>query len=343
YVSETSSGNVVAGTNYNNTLVYQTQHYLTVESASGGSATAQVGNGLAGGSTWFTNGILVTLSASANLGYTFAGWVGTGPGSYTGANETQLVTPSGSVTELATFAAVVVPLPTYYTLGFDLARPVAAGTDWTVTIGTSTYASTGTQLNVTGLSLGTITAKIPVSYSPDGLSQYTAQNASVTIHVSGTTAPVDVTFATAYWVYVTSVGPGTVSAGSSWVPSGQGVSILATANGGSVLTSWSGTGAGSYSGAAQFANFTAGGPITEVATFSTPATAPTQVQSGSTPFLTSYAGVAVLAVVGLILGAVIGLLMGRGGGGTRRPPTDDSDGPVAEYSEGPAEAGGGSS
>ncbi|MCI4324257.1 MAG: hypothetical protein L3K03_09680, partial [Thermoplasmata archaeon] len=341
YVSETSSGNVVAGTNYNNTLVYQTQHYLTVESASGGSATAQVGNGLAGGSTWFTNGILVTLSASANLGYTFAGWVGTGPGSYTGGNATEAVTPSGSATELATFAVTIPPKTPVYTVGFDLARPVEAGTNWAITIGSTTYASTGSQLNVTGIPIGTLTAKVLVVYSPDGLSQYTPQNASVTVHVTASTAPVDVTFSTAYWVDISAVGPGTVSVGSSWVTSGQGVSILATPSADSVLTSWTGTGPGSFTGTGSFANVTTTAPITEVATFNTAAGPQTTTTGTNSPFLTSYAGVAVLAVVGLILGAVIGLLWGRGGGGTAgRPPSEAGD-PPSEYSEGPGTPGGG--
>jgi hypothetical protein len=57
-------------------------------------------------------------------------------------------------------------------------------------------------------------------------------------------------------------------------------------------------------------------------------------------------GVAVLAVVGLILGAVIGLLWGRGGrGGSPAPPPEAGDPPAAdppaEYAEGPADTGGG--
>ncbi|MCI4324073.1 MAG: hypothetical protein L3K03_08730, partial [Thermoplasmata archaeon] len=343
YVPETPSGNLVAGTNYNNTLVYQTQHYLTVESASGGTATAQPGNGIAGGSSWFTDGMLVTLSASPNAGYTFAGWVGTGPDSYTGGNETQLLAPSSSITELATFAAVVSHPPPLYTIGFDLARPVAVGTDWTVTIGTSTYASTGTQLNVSGLSLGTVTAKIPVTYSPDGLAQYTAQNASVTIRVSDTTIPIEVTFGTAFWVNVYAIGSGTVSTGSSWVTAGQGVSVLAIPNAGSVLTSWTGSGVGSYSGPSSFANLSAEGPITEVATFDPVPVAQVVHTAAAGSFANSEAGLAVLAVLGLALGAVIGLVLVRGG--SRRPPPPVEDGlgepapelppesPIPEYSE----------
>jgi hypothetical protein len=254
------------------------------------------------------------------------------------------VTPTGSITELATFA-VSIPTPTpLFTVGFQLTRPVAAGTNWAVTIGGTTYASTGSELNVTGQPIGTLSVKVPVVYSPDGLTQYSPQNATVTVHVTGTQAAVPVTFVTAYWAYVTAIGPGTVSVGSSWVISGQGEQILATPTGGDVLTSWTGTGPGSYTGTGAFANVTVTGPITEVATFNAPVNQPTQTTGGSTPFLSSYLGLAVLAVVGLILGAVIGLVLGRGGrggsGGSAPPPADGGD-PPAEYAEGPADGAGG--
>ena len=333
YVSETQSQTVVAGTGFDNALVYQEQHYLTLESSSGGSSSAQVGNGAAGGSTWFTTGELVTLSASYNTGYSFAGWVGTGPGSYTGTNPTAPITPSGSITELATFTVILVPLPPTFNVLFHLARSVQAGTDWSITVGGTTYASTGTELNLTALPLGTITAKVPVAYSPDGLSQYTPQNASVTVHVGPTVQPVSVTFSTAYWVYLATVGPGTLSSGSNWVPAGQALSILATANSGDVLTSWTGTGTGAYSGSGEFANVTVTAPITEVATFGAVASTPQQTVT-STPFLTSYAGVAILAIVGLILGAIFGLIWGRGRSAPPPPPPEGGE-PMQEYSEGP--------
>ncbi|MCI4324222.1 MAG: glycoside hydrolase, partial [Thermoplasmata archaeon] len=316
YLPAPGSGNVYAGTNFNNTLVYLTQHYLTLESTAGG--TADVGYGVAGESRWFTADVAVSLDASAYLGYTFGGWVGTGPDSYTGTNASALIAPSGSVTELATFVETpVTPMPTY-AIVFNLARPVVPGTDWMVTIGSATYASTGGELNVTGLSAGTVTAKVSVSYSPDGLTQYTPQNGSVTIQVASKLAPVDVTFATSYWVYVTTAGPGRISAGSNWIAAGQVLSIEASPSDGGTLSSWNGTGVGSYTGNRAFANFTVGGPITEVAWFLAAPVAP-EGSSTSSSFWNSQTGVGVLAVLGLVVGAMLGLLCVRER--SRRPPT----------------------
>ncbi|MCI4323016.1 MAG: hypothetical protein L3K03_03190 [Thermoplasmata archaeon] len=315
YVPETSSGVVVAGTNYNNSLVFQTQHYLTLGSGSTGAATAQV-DSVTGGSTWFTVGASVSLLATPEPGYTFAAWVGTGPGSYSGANASEPIAPSGSITELATFVPLVTggPPPTYGVV-FEIARPVATGTVWTVKIGSQTYVSTGNALNVTGFSTGILTATIPVAYAPDGSTQYSPQNGSVAVHVTASTAPIEVTFLPSYWVDVTAVGPGTVSTGSQWAPAGERLSLGATPSSTATLLSWAGTGPGAYSGDAMAANLTVDGPITEVATF---AAATTAVSPATPSFLTSDAAVAILAVLGLALGATIAWVAWRVD--RRRPP-----------------------
>jgi hypothetical protein len=202
---------------------------------------------------------------------------------------------------------------------------VAPGTAWSVAIGGKTYGSVGTTLNVTGLPAGTATALVPTTYSPDGSTGYTAENTSPTIHVGPSTGTVWVTFKTAYWVEVMAVGPGTISAASAFVPSGSALSVLATPAPGDVLSSWTGTGPGSYSGDQPFANVSAvSGPIVEVATFASPA----QVSPASqAPFLGSYAGLVLLAVIGLILGVLIGVLVARRG---RRPPVSGAENPPAE-------------
>jgi hypothetical protein len=336
YVGAPGSGNVYAGTNFNNSVAYSVQHFLTLASTTGGSASAQVGAS-AGGSTWFTAGTSLGLTAQLSLGYTFVGWVGTGPGSYTGALATVTVTPSGSVSELATFVVVPVSVAPTYSVVFQLAQALAPGTDWTVTIGSSTYASTGSELNVSGLGAGTVIADVAAAYAPDGRSQYAPLNAVLTVHVAANVAPVAVTFLTSYWVDVQTVGPGTVSPGPGWVAAGHPASILATPASGDVLLSWTGTGTGAYSGASGYANFTVDGPITEVAAFGPPVGPSATAQVGG-PFWTSAIGVVALALIGLAVGVALGMLAFRER--SRRPPARSFDGapPRASTASGEATA-----
>ncbi|MCI4319061.1 MAG: glycoside hydrolase [Thermoplasmata archaeon] len=319
YVPVTSSGVVVAGTNLNVSIAFQTQYFLTLESTNGGTVSAQAGNQFPAGSQWFPTGTGVSLYAVPATGELFVGWVGVGPGSYTGPNASQIISPSGSVSELATFAPEAPPPPpTTYTIEFALAQPVAAGTAWSVTLGGSTYGSVGATLNVTGLSAGTLTANIPVAYAPNQLMEYTAQNRSATIHIGPSTGTVWVTFKTAYWVEVIAVGPGTVSAGSTFVTSGVALSVLALPDPGDVLTTWSGTGPGAYTGTLPYANVTAvSGPVVEVASFSS---APPASPAGQASFLQSETGLVLLAGVGLVVGAVLGVLGRRR---VRRPPLSE--------------------
>ncbi|MCI4323824.1 MAG: hypothetical protein L3K03_07405 [Thermoplasmata archaeon] len=327
YIPSPGSGTVVAGTNFENALTFQTQHFLTLESTANGTATSQVDN-LLGSSTWFPAGTGVVLGATADPGYTFAGWVGTGAGSYTGPSVQPTISPSGSISELATFVPDQVPPTPTYDVMFQLATTVVPETVWMVTIGGTTFSSTGIELNATGLAAGPVTAEVPGAYSPDGLSQYSPLHSPLTIQVSAHTAPAGVAFATAYWLYVATVGPGTVSTNSRWVDASQAFSIQAAPEDGASLESWTGEGPGAYTGTGVFANVTANGSISEVATFadlpSLPATSPTS----GLAFLTSDAGVAVLALVGLLVGVLLALLVVRGG--ARRPPAGDNEEAPAE-------------
>ncbi len=62
------------------------------------------GSGTASPGGWFPAGTEVPLTANAApAGWSFAGWEGTGVGSYTGSNMTQSIYPTGPVTETATY------------------------------------------------------------------------------------------------------------------------------------------------------------------------------------------------------------------------------------------------
>jgi hypothetical protein len=63
---------------------------------------------------------------------------------------------------------------------------------------------------------------------------------------------------------------GTVSPSSDWYNSGSGVGISATPNPSYVFSSWSGTGAGSFSGTSNPTTITVNGPVTQAAAFAQP-------------------------------------------------------------------------
>jgi hypothetical protein len=64
---------------------------------------AGVGGTVTPMSSWFAPGTVVAISASPDSAYTFAGWAGTGSGSYSGNNSAVSVTMNGPITETASF------------------------------------------------------------------------------------------------------------------------------------------------------------------------------------------------------------------------------------------------
>jgi YVTN family beta-propeller protein len=318
YLASPGGGVVAAGTNIVNTISFQAEHYLSIASSPGGTVGSLVGSTL-GGSTWFDSSLFI--DAAPTGGYTFVGWVGTGPGSYTGSSASDRLDPSGSISEFAEFAAIVPPPPTTYTIEFELGAPLAPGTTWSLTLNGTSYVSSGAALNVSGLTGGVKVAQVATCFSPDHQVEYVPASGSLSFIVSSAANPVKVGFYPWYWVGVTIVGPGTASASSAYLRAGASVSIVATPDPEGNFTSWAGTGSGSYSGVSREANVTVNAPITEVATF-VPVTAPRAV-STSAPFLTTSAGVAVIAVAGLVVGVLLGALWAQRR--RRRPPVSPTD------------------
>jgi len=80
---------------------YGTQYYLTMQAnpAAGGSVSPASG--------WYNAGTRVQISASANSGYQFYQWSGSGSGSYSGQNNPATVTMNGPITETAYFGVQV--------------------------------------------------------------------------------------------------------------------------------------------------------------------------------------------------------------------------------------------
>ncbi|MCI4323667.1 MAG: hypothetical protein L3K03_06585, partial [Thermoplasmata archaeon] len=316
-------------------ITFRTQGYLTLESTAGGGASA-FGGGVFGASSWFFDGSPISLSAATFDGYEFVGWVGVGPGSYSGSNPSPGLTPNGSISEIAEFAAIAPPPVPEYNVTFLLAKPIASGTAWTVTFGTTTYVSTGSELLVSNLTGGTYSGRVAIAESPDRLTEYTPQNFTLSLHVNKDLTEY-VTYSAAYWVAISSVGPGSVAPASQWISAGSVVVLIASPDAGSSFLGWAGTGPGAYSGSAPNPNATALGPLVELATFTTGSlgsTAPAPPPSSD--FLTSAAGLAILAAVGLGIGAAAGWVIFR-----RRQDPPDSSGtgpdPSGELPEGSAD------
>jgi len=87
---------VAPTTNKTYTAQFQTQYFLTMSAGSGGTVTPASG--------WKNAGSNVTIKARANHGFRFAGWVGSGTGSYTGTNNPGSITMNGPITETGNFS-----------------------------------------------------------------------------------------------------------------------------------------------------------------------------------------------------------------------------------------------
>ena len=94
------SGTFVAS-NCTATGDYNVQYYLTAYSAEPSEGT------VGPASSWYTSGAHVTETATALSGYEFAGWSGSGSGSYSGLQNPITVTLNNPITEVASFATAL--------------------------------------------------------------------------------------------------------------------------------------------------------------------------------------------------------------------------------------------
>lgn len=104
------------------TASFSTEYLLTMQTGTGGSVTPV--------SSWFVPGTVVAISASPDSNYTFAGWTGTGNGSYSGNNGAASVTMNGPITETASFNPDGFPgMPTALTLLGNAPNPFGQQTE----------------------------------------------------------------------------------------------------------------------------------------------------------------------------------------------------------------------
>ncbi len=308
-------------------LTFQAQYHLAVSGSPNGAVSVAVNSTTVPDQTWLAAGTLAVLRAETDSGYYFAGWNGSGLGSYTGPDSLASTTPGGPVTEVANFQPVVHPLPTRYVISVEETAAFSPGTSWGVELNGSTYAATGPWLNVSGFLPGTYPVTVLNAIAPDDLTEYIPVSAPTSVTVATSSPAVRIAYQTDYWLAVSAVGQGTVGPGSAFLPSGSTVSLSAIPTGGQVFQGWTGTGPGAYSGANPNGSFVLTGPVTEVASFTAPAPAASS-SAGASPFA-SAAAWAGFAAIGLVAGIVLALVF------VRRRRRDESEPPRSDAGAGP--------
>jgi Divergent InlB B-repeat domain len=297
------------------TLRFAPQYFLTLQTTAGGTISAVFGSSVLTNGSWVPGAALVSLSATANPGYLFLGWNGTGLGNYTGPQGQPQVQMFGPVSELAAFAPIIVPPPPRFVWSFVATPAFPSGTTWTVDLNGVNYSSDTSTLNVSGLLAGTYTLTVGTVASADGLTEWRAA-APAPLHLAGNGSS-QVAFSPYYWFSIRAVGPGSVTpATGGWYAGGQAVTIIAAATPPDLFLGWVGTGVGSYTGTLNSTPLHINAPISEVATFGPPAPAVKTVSSA----FTSTGLLVGLAIVGLVVGLVVGLLAARMRRGREGPP-----------------------
>jgi len=284
----TQASGTIAGPS---TLVfnYQHQYYLGIEVyPSGTGSTTPSSNG------WYDPEQKVTIEATANYGYQFLSWTGTGTGSFTGpplcsgsgqlrvCSSLESITMNGLITETASFGIMMETMTVSYAIvgggqfcsgssPFQICTPSAPTFDY-VEGGVSKSLILTTKPGSVRADFGSSWSVTPNPLSGSYASErwIAAQATSGTITGSGTLV---FNYQHQYYLtfYVNPGGAGSVVVGSElgagWYAAGDTVSIHATAYKGYTFVKWIGTGTGSYTGHSSNTTITMDGPITETAKF----------------------------------------------------------------------------
>jgi hypothetical protein len=294
------------------TITYLAEYLLTIDPTVNGTVSPGAG------SYWEPVGTAVPITATPATGFFFAGWVGTGTGSYNGTALSTNVTPAGPVSEAASFGYYVAPVHTFSLVLTPVGLP--ANAIWSATIGST--AVTGTGALTFALLNGTYSVVVG-TLSPSAGVEYVPSQASFSVTVAGDTPFSGPTFATMYLVTISASSGGTAGPTTVWEAAGGTVTLSAVAASGDQFVNWTGTGTGAYSGTSASTTLTVNGPVSEFATF-VPSSSLTKGSSGSGG--SDLIAIALLVVL-LIVGLVVGLLIARsrppsGGGGPKSEPSD---------------------
>jgi uncharacterized repeat protein (TIGR02543 family) len=206
--------------------------------------------------------LAVSISATpinnTQVSYSFAGWTGSGTGSYSGTNNPASITMNGPITETAGFTQNPVQVtvqtnPTGRTFSVDGTSYTSAQTFSWQPGSSHAIATTSPQDGGTGVRY------VWTNWSPGGAISHTVAPTTNKTYTAK--------FNTQYYLTMAHGTGGTVTPASGWRNSGAAVSISATPGSGYSFTNWTGSGTGSFSGTNNPASVTMGGPITETATF----------------------------------------------------------------------------
>lgn len=261
---------------------------VTASASTGGSVSTLTGSPTATLSQWLAPGQQTEFVATAQTGWNFAGWSGSGAGSYTGNNTIATVTADSSITESASFS----PMPdARFNLTF-LGIGLPARTWWGVALGGHGYSTDLPTMTVGNLYawpspglLGHYSLAVPYVYlNSTNQTRYAPVSAPAEVGTNGTTTlPVQVVFAPQQLVSTyASVGgvsnlvqSGVPQGGSAWAGNGTSYQLVPTASPGYKFVGWTGTGAGSYTGNQTTPTISVStSPITEFAEFVQPPPAP---------------------------------------------------------------------
>jgi hypothetical protein len=303
-------------------IQFTAQYLVSVQATAGGTVALTVGNNQSSSGLWASSTDFVQVEAFPAPGFQFVNWTGTGSGSFTGASSVSTISPSGSVTELATFVPIPTKVTSLYSVHFALTTPLAPGTVWNLTLGGVGYSSDSGFLNLTGFAANGYPLSIGVTHSPDNLTRYTPLSPPTQVSVKANTT-IAISYGRAFWVAVSGVAGGIVSGANGWIAASGAVSINATPNPGYLFEGWNGTGPGNYTGSSSATVLTVTGPVREVAVFVPVAPVATQGTSvWQNPGLW-----AALLLAGVIGGVAVGSLLSRRARGSA-PPDPGSSGPA---------------
>jgi len=233
-----------------------------------------------GTSEWVNSSSSISLSASPEAGYIFTSW----------SASNSLAVHFSSDTAASTSATVTGPAVIAAHFGLALVALTFSesglpdGTTWSVTVAGNALSSSGTSIAF-DLPPGSYSWAVatPLSGADQGVRFITSASGGTTALKGPET--LQVPFTTQYYLTV-SVGSSasgiTLSPVSGWYDAGSDVALDASASASTYLTfvSWTGTGAGSYSGSDAVSSVTMNGPITETANFVAEMGTVTFIESG---------------------------------------------------------------
>jgi Divergent InlB B-repeat domain len=218
-------------------LAYTAQYWVDIVAGAGGTVSPS--------SQWVSAGGTITLSATADTGYSFLYWVGTGAGSTSGPSallSRVAIQPNGPVTELAAFGVAPPAAWTVTLIPYGMPN----GQEYSVSIGGQTYSGVGS-FPITNLSTGTYTLSFP-NASTSGVSPvlYSLSSVTATAGLSGNQLTINgdlsllPVYQTNYLIAVSETPGGSlnVPAGSSWQLSNSTFSATATPSSGYAFAGW---------------------------------------------------------------------------------------------------------